>query len=292
MKCRKYYREQKYQYGDYLEVNLYPVYYHARAKKRSTKRKPSRACQTRLNQINAERQLARIMAANFTNEDYSMTLTYSPENKPEDIDRAKKDLRNFFDRLNRARKKAGLEPTKYIYSLEVGEKTKRVHFHLVLSGGLKIKEIQKIWGKGYVDKIKALMFDETGLRGLARYFCKQQVSSSASTANCKRYQCSQNCIKPEPKTNDHKYSKKKVKEIASDNENRRMIEALYPGYFCAECESFWNENNGEHYISIMLYKQDADLDIRSINTKRSVKKNDKKQGNNCKAQQKNEKCLY
>ena len=75
-------------------------------------------------------------------------------------------------------------------------------------------------------------------------------------------------------------------------ENRRMIEALYPGYFCAECESFWNENNGEHYISIMLYKQDADLDIRSINTKRSVKKNDNKQGNNCKAQQKNEKCLY
>lgn len=278
MKCRKCYREQKYQYGDYLEVNLYPVYYHARAKKRSTKRKPSRACQTRLNQINAERQLARIMAANFTNEDYSLTLTYSPENCPDDLERAKKDLRNFFDRLNRARKRAGLEPTKYIYSLEVGEKTKRVHFHLVLSGGLKIKEIQKIWGKGYVDKIKALMFDETGLRGLARYFCKQQVSSSASTANCKRYQCSQNCVKPEPKTNDHKYSKRKVKEIASESENRRMIEALYPGYFCAECESFWNENNGENYITIMLYKQDADLDIRTSKPKRSVKKNDNKSG--------------
>lgn len=283
MKNRKCYRENKYYYGDYLEVNLYPVYYHARATKRNTNRKPSRACQTRLNQINAERQLARIMAANFTNDDYCMTLTYSPENKPEDMDRAKKDLRNFFDRLNRARKRAGLEPTKYIYAAEIGERTKRIHFHVVLSGGLKIKDIQKIWGKGYVDKIKTLMFDETGLRGLARYFCKQQVSSTATAAEAahqKRYQCSQNCIKPEPKNNDHKYSKRKVKEIASDSDNLRMIEALYPGYYCAECNSFWNENNGESYISIMLYKQDADLDIRIKPKKDKVKKDENKQLNN------------
>ena len=282
MKIRKYYREQKYKYGDYMEVNIYPVYYHARAKKRSTKRKPSRACQKRLNQLNAERQLARIMAANFTNEDIKLELTYSEENRPDSIERAKKDLRNFFDRLNRARKKQGLESTKYIYSLEIGEKTKRIHFHLMISGGIKIKDLQKIWGMGYVDKVKPLMFDETGLRGIAKYFCKQQVSDNGSTDGMhqKRYQCSRNCITPQPTSNDYKYSKRKVKNIAEDSENRRMIESLYPGYFCAECERFFNENNGENYITIMLYKQDADLDIRTSRKKKECESN----GNNGKSE--------
>lgn len=219
-----------------------------------------------MNQVNAEKQLARIMAANFTNDDYKLELTYSPDNLPEDMERAKKDLKNFIARLGRARKKRGLPVMKYIYSIEVGSKNGRIHFHMVLTGGIAPKEIQRIWGKGYVDKIKPLMFDETGLRGIARYMCKQKVSADGTetdAAGMKRYQCSQNCIKPEPQNNDYKYSKKKVKEIAEDCENRRMIEAKYPGYFCAECKSFWNENNGEHYISIMLYRQDAELDIRN-----------------------------
>lgn len=207
------------------------------------------------------------MAANFTNDDYKLELTYSPENLPENVERAKKDLKNFLARIGRARKKQGLPKMKYIYSMEVGEKTKRIHFHLVMTGGMKPKEIQRIWGKGYVDKVKPLMFDETGLQGIARYMCKQKVAADGEgtdAADVKRYQCSLNCIKPSPQNNDYKYSKKKVRKIAEDSENRRMIEAKYPGYFCAECKSFWNEHNGEHYISIMLYRQDADLDIRKL----------------------------
>lgn len=275
LRAVKKYREQKFKYGNYLEVNLYPVYITARGR-RKKKRKPSRECQKKLNQHNAERQLARIMAANFTNDDYKLELTYSPEYLPEDMESAKRDLKNFIARLGRARKKKGLPKMKYIYSTEIGSKNGRIHFHMVLTGGIAPKEIQKIWGKGYVDKIKPLMFDETGLQGIARYMCKQRVSADGTetdAASMKRYQCSQNCIKPEPHNNDYKYSKKKVKEIAEDSENRRMIEAKYPGYFCAECKSFWNENNGEHYISIMLYRQDADLDIRSLPRR---KKNERK----------------
>ena len=265
MKIVKKYREQKYKYGNYLEVNLYPVYYYPTHGRRKKKKKPSKEAQKRLNQINAERQLARIMAANFTNEDYKLELTYSPENLPETVERAIKDLKNFFARMSRARKKRGLPKMKYIYSPEIGEKNKRIHFHVVISGGMLPKEIQRIWGKGYVDKVKPLMFDETGLRGIAAYMCKQRVSADGTSTDAygmKRYQCSQNCIKPQPQNNDYKYSKKKVREIAEDSENRRLIESKYPGYFCAECKSFWNEQNDENYISIMLYRQDADLDIR------------------------------
>lgn len=262
---RRRYREQKYYYGQYLEVNLFPVYEFPRSSRRKSRRKPSRECQIRLNQIHAERELARQIAANFTNEDYKLELTYAKDNYPKDIDRAKKDLRNFFDRLNRRRKSLGLEPTKYIYSVEVGSRTGRIHFHLILSGGLKIKDIQQVWGKGYVDRVKPLMFDETGVRGIAKYFCKQKLSEDGSIdgLNQKRYQCSRNCVKPEPKNNDYRFSRRKVKEIAADSENRRMIESFYPDYFCAECEPFWNECNGEHYISIMLYKKTACLDLKT-----------------------------
>lgn len=277
MKLVKKYRENKYRYGNYLEVNLYPVYYYPTHSRRQRKRRPSRECQKKLNQLNSERQLSRILAANFTNDDIKLELTYSQDYLPEDTERAKKDLRNFIARVNRARAKQGLCQMKYVYSMEVGEKTKRIHFHLVMSGGLKPKEIQRIWGKGYVDKVKPLMFDETGLRGIARYMCKQKVSADGQgtdAAGMKRYQCSQNCIKPEPMNNDYKYSKRQVKAIADDSENRRMIEVKYPGYFCAECRSFWNEQNGEHYISMILYRQDADLDIRN-QPKRSTKNENK-----------------
>ena len=261
---RKRYREQKYFYGDYAEINIYPVYEYPKAGRRKRIRKPSKACQVKLNQKNAERQLNRIIGANFTNEDYKLELTYSDEHLPDSLERAKKDLCNFFGKLRRLRKKLGLSELKYIWSVEVGSRKGRIHFHLIINGGIALKDIQKKWGKGYVDKVKPLMFDETGVQGIAKYFCKQKLSEDGSIDGKyqKRYQCSLNCIKPEPKCNDFKYTKRKVTEIADDCENRRMIEALYSGYFCAECKPFWNEMNGEHYLTIMLYKKTADIDLR------------------------------
>jgi hypothetical protein len=262
----KKYREQKYYYGQYLEVNLYPVYEFPRAGRRRKLRKPSKAVQARLNQKNAERQLARIIANNFTDEDYKLELTYTDECYPCSNEQARKDLHNFFRRLNRARAKIGLPQTKYIYSLEKGSRNGRIHFHLILTGGLKLKEIQKIWGKGYVDAVLPLMFDEKGIQGIAKYFCKQKVDEEGNIDGkyAKRYQCSRNCVKPEPKNNDYRYSRKKVKEIAEDCENRRMIESYYPDYFCAECKPFWNDSNGEFYITIMLYRKTAELDIERL----------------------------
>lgn len=263
---RKRYREQKFFYGQYLEVNLYPVYEFPRSGSRKKVRKPSKAVQMKLNQKNAERRLNRLIANNFTNQDYKLELTYSDENYPEDLERAKKDLRNFFVRLNRARKKQGLEPTKYIYSIEIGSRNGRIHFHLIISGGISINQIAEIWGKGYVDQVKPLMFDETGVTGLAKYFCKQKLDDDGNTEGkyAKRYQSSRNCIEPEAQINDYKYSKRKVRDIAEECENRRMIESLYPDYFCAECKPFWNDDNGEYYITILMYQKNRKLDLKTI----------------------------
>lgn len=262
---KKLYRENKYKYGNYLEVNLYPVYLYPRTSCRKRKRRASKPAQVRLNQLRAERSLARLLANNFDSTAIKCELTYTDANLPESIDRAHKDFTNFVRRLNRARERNGLDKTKYVYSLEVGSKKGRIHFHVVLSGGLSLREIQQKWGKGYVDKVLPLMFDETGLKGIAKYFCKQKVDEDGNVDGKykKRYVASKNCIVPQASNNDYKFSKKRVKEIVEESENLRAIEALYPGYFCAECKPFWNDNNGEYYITIMLYSKTADLDIRT-----------------------------
>lgn len=250
------YREQKYYPGIYLEVNIYPVWENVYKSGRRTKRKPSTQTQIVLNQHNSERKLARKIDANFSHNDVKFELTYTDSNHPESIEAAQKDFRNFLSRVKRARKRAELQPVKYIYSLEQGSKNGRLHFHVIMSGGLTIQQLAKIWGKGYVDKVLPLMFSKDGCAGIAKYFCKQQLTQGG-----KRWVASQNCIDPPERTNDHKFSKRRVRDIAVDCDNARMWEQIYPGYLYAGCREFYNDDTGLHYLYLRMYRADATLDI-------------------------------
>ena len=65
---------------------------------------------------------------------------------PETYEDAKKDVVNFIRRINRKRKKLGLENAKYIYIIAFEEYT-RPHFHLLISGGIDRDELERMWGK-------------------------------------------------------------------------------------------------------------------------------------------------
>ena len=66
---------------------------------------------------------------------------------PDSEERARKDIQNFIKRINRRRKKAGLENAKYIYILAM-DGYKRPHFHILLSGdGVDRDELEELWGK-------------------------------------------------------------------------------------------------------------------------------------------------
>lgn len=260
MKSKMRYREQKFHCGNYLEVNMFPVFECVyKSSNRKSRRKPTSKVQEKLNQHNAEKSLTRIINTNFTNKDIKLELTYSEENHPASVEQAQRDIVNFFRRINRARNKAGLEKVKYIYSLEQGSRKKRFHFHVVMSGGLSINDISKIWGKGYVNKVLPLMFNETGCVGIAKYFSKQQVKTA--TGKSKRWVSSHNCVKPVAQNNDYKLTKRKVNELALESENRRLFEKLYPDYFCASCKPFYNDETGLYYLYLVLYKKSAELDI-------------------------------
>ncbi len=142
-----------------------------------------------------------------------------------------------------------------------------------MSGGLSIQQIAKIWGKGYVDKVIPLMFDEQGVTGIARYFAQQQskiidendepILVPDLKPRTKRWVSSHNCVKPEPKNYDYKLTKRDVTYYAQNSEDLRIFEKRYPEYFCSQCKPFWNDETGAYYLQVFLYKKDFKPDIFS-----------------------------
>lgn len=248
MKMRCLYREKKYQCGEYLEVDIYPVFEYQRG--RGKKRKPTSEIQKRLNQHNAERKLIRLLNTNFTKQDIRFDLTYDKNHLPASPEDAQRQMQNFIRRVKRYRKKQELPELKYVAVTEVGEQNGRVHHHIVMSGGIDINTLAEIWGRGYTTA-KPLQFDEYGITGIAVYLVKEPVLG-------KRWCASKNLVKPEGKKRDGKIPQYKVKELHdSGNDNREYLENIYEGYTLADCHPFYNEINGGYYITVRMYKKPA-----------------------------------
>lgn len=138
------YREKRYYCGEYLDVYIYPTYRQGRS--RGKRSKPTSAAQAKLNQRHREEKLVRLLHANFTPDDLEIHLTY--QQQPESPEEAQRLLRNYIRRVQRARKKQGLPPLKYIAVTEKGSKNGRYHHHVTLSriiqGRIKLWSISSI----------------------------------------------------------------------------------------------------------------------------------------------------
>ena len=247
---RSKYREKYYVCGDYMEVNLYPVYKIARHRKR--KARATSECQQKVNQMNAENKCIRLAHANFTAADMKADLTYDTRHLPADDEAAARELANFFRRVKRYRASKGLPELKYIAVTEKGKRTGRYHHHLILNGGLTPQEIISLWGKGYV-RTDGLQFNENGIADLVKYILKKSVASG------KRWNASKNLIHPEPKQRDGRLSKRAVQELAKDPENNREYERYYDGYYLSEARRVYNDINGEIYIYARFYRKEAEF---------------------------------
>ena len=135
------YREKRYYCGEYLDVYIYPTYRQGRS--RGKRSKPTSAAQAKLNQRHREEKLVRLLHANFTPDDLEIHLTY--QQQPESPEEAQRLLRNYIRRVQRARKKQGLPPLKYIAVTEKGSKNGRYHHHVTLSGGMDRDELENPW---------------------------------------------------------------------------------------------------------------------------------------------------
>lgn len=244
-KGRTFQRETIYVTGEFIDGDIYPVF--QPPGKRRRKCRPTSAIQQRLNQRNAERKLERLLNNNFGETDLAIHLTYRDGELPEDEEAAKKNVQNYLRRVKRRYARLGLE-LKYICVTEIGEKTGRVHHHLVLSGGMDRDELERLWGKGRANADR-LQIDDDGLGPLARYITKSRRSGSRITY--RRWTGSRNLVRPEPLQYDGRLTQEDVRQMADEIETHSAaakLEEQYPGYRCVRCEAERNPINRGIYI--------------------------------------------
>ena len=187
------YRRLTYDFGDTIEVEEnYPCNYGAQGKRRMKRRKPTPEQIKKQNQKNREKQIRRIMKANFREGDIWLTLTYRAQERPPDIQAATKDIKKFLEKMRGYYRRRG-HLFKWMLHTEVGSRG-GVHHHLAIN---RIPDydllIRKAWDKGgaHID----LMYRE--LEKLSAYLAKEPDEKNKLKES--RYSRSRNLKVPIPK---------------------------------------------------------------------------------------------
>lgn len=251
------YRTKTTRAGKRLEVDVYPVFgYQDRMRARAAKQQITPETMRRVNLSNAKRKIVQLADANFTEEDIHLTLTY--ENPPI-YSRCQRDVVNFLAAVKRRRAKKGLPELKYIYVIEDDEDgiKKRIHVHILMSGGMSREELEELWAKGYANADR-LQPDERGLEAVARYLVKSQ-------RNRRKWCSSKNLKKPDVRVSDCKLSNAKVKKIARNlpNEAKDIMRRAYPGYEFVECKVKFSDQVDGCYIRALMRKVDKGKKLKA-----------------------------
>lgn len=240
--------------GRYTEIDIYPVF--PPQKRRGRKARPTSEVQEKLNKRYAEKRIGYLVNTNFTEDDIRLDLTYDKNHLPASPEEAQHECQLFLRRLIRFRKKHGLPDLKYIYVTEVGKQSGRVHHHLVLSGGVAVKDLARLWGKGYTT-VKPLQFDvEHGCTALAEYLVKKPILG-------RRWNSSKNLQQPEVRTRTGRVSRRKAFEwLTQGMDARAEIEKRY-GLKLAEIKPLFNEVNRGAYVVLEMYDPSPNFAAKS-----------------------------
>lgn len=219
-----YYKTRTVRSGSLVEVECYPVY-QGRYLRQLSRVRPTPEAMMAVNDRNARKRFERMAECNFrAGRDYFLTLTYAPP-VPEDMATCNRELRNYLNRVNRARKRAGLEKAKCAGVVETG-KNGRLHHHLLIEGGLDRDTMERLWGKGYAncDRIQG-----GGLAGLAKYMTKG--FSAKRDKGRHRYYYSRNLKKPRITESRTRISRRQAERIREDAEiqGEAIFRRKWPG---------------------------------------------------------------
>ena len=234
----------------YIDLDIIPEFKQAKGH-RHKRYRTTRKVQKLYNERARRRAVTQLINHNFTENDIFATLTYSDEHLPENEKQAKRDRENFIRRLRRFCKANNLPELKYIVCTERSERTGRLHHHIIINGsGILFEHICELWGKGNINDIKPLHFDEhNGAEGLAHYFLKQPLKGSNA------YSCSRNLKQPEHRTYTDRLRKRELADIVRYNDITALLR-LYPEneYQIIEYQKAYNEVNGYYYFHLKIIK--------------------------------------
>lgn len=253
-KGRLFNREQVYVCGDYIEGDIYPVF--QPAGKRRKRCRPTSAIQERLNQLNREKQLTRVIRANASAGDYVLHPTWAGAVSQ---DRAKKDIRNFILWMKRQYRKAGAE-FWHILTMEYGEKSGKLHAHMIVPKGIDRDVIEDYWRErhGFCN-CDRLQFDESGGEKLATYLSKpRKVSKDGTERFFKSWSGSRNLIRPEPAQIDGQIGMDELEalgEAVDAGAAHAEFERRFPGYELLRAVTYRNEINRGVYVHFELRRR-------------------------------------
>lgn len=245
--------------GPIREVEVFPLYL-KKEMPDEWRRKETKEARKNLNDKNARKKFIRKLNANFSKDDYFLTLNYFKELRPKDHKEARMHMRNFIQTLNRKYEKeqlkngvpkSKLKKIKYMFVTEYSEDKKiQCHHHLVMNAVLPITVVKKAWKSGSRGKMDYLDPDDMHFTGLGNYLSKDPKGK-------KRWCCSKNLKDPDITRNLSKFSKKKVKEM-KDNQNliKFEMEKANPGYIFVKSEVYINTYNGMPYIYATMRRID------------------------------------
>ncbi len=250
--------------GGTIEISKYYAYRaHAKGETRAEKEKPTSEAQKKVNQRKAEKDLRRLMAANFKNGDAVVRLDFVK--KPEDSQKMQKLISEAIIKIRREYARAK-ETLKYIYVKEVGKRKGR-HIHMIMSKEDidVLKVLRKCWPHGgiHVDP----WWTGPNFSKLANYFIKYATKTEETEGKLigKRWYASRNLEKPVVKkrvieSNRFKENIKKKKGFVLDKET--VVSGI-------------SEYTGFQYFSYTLIKtragQNENQDIYRVNMERTCK---------------------
>ena len=240
--------------GDTLVLTVYPILGRSdRAKAEAARKAMSRERQTRYNRERARRRLALLMDANFGKNDLHVTLTY--RGTPPEYEQARKDVRNYLRAVKRMREKAGLPEMKYIYVIEEeggdGEK-RRIHVHLMMTGGISREALEEKWGRGYANCDRLQPEEGNGLMELARYFTKLEQEKHR-----RAWSASKNLRKPRTTVSRTRMSNARVRRLCQEMPGNaaEVMGKLYPGYKVGAVEPYVSDWIPGVYLRIRLRRR-------------------------------------
>lgn len=240
--------------GDRMECEIYPVFGRDDEQRaRAAKKNKTPAKQKRLNDERARRHLIQLADANFTEEDYHLTLTYRRETT---VEQCRRDVRNFLLRVKRFREKYGIGELKYIYTIEGGREKKhgagitRVHVHMLINKGVTREKLEEMWEMGYANTDR-LQPTERGLEEIASYIIKEADHGG------RKYCASRNLKQPQKRVTDARTSNRAVKRIASfiRNEAKAETERMYPAYSFVDCKVYYSDQLDGVYIRVLMRRR-------------------------------------
>lgn len=255
MARKNFIREKRIYCGEkYLEVDIVPVTNMPEAGQE--KKGKSSQAQKNLNDKRSKRRFVQIANTNFGADDLHISATYNEEHLPITLEEAERNVHNYLDRVKRRMKRVTGQDLKYMlvteYTPEEGENTDpedkttravRIHHHIIINGGLSRDDLELMWSATRINWKKAqndpeyrknvdylgfvncdrLQPNENGIEGLVNYINKRKKG-------CKKWSTSMNLKKPKEKKNDHKYSFRKLRELAKTPEDKEVWRKQYKGY--------------------------------------------------------------